>query len=32
VTMKTLSPVQTGPAGPPRAARRRLRIGAWAKG
>lgn len=32
VTMKTLSPVQTGAAGPPRSARRRLRIGAWAKG
>ena len=32
VTMKTLSPVQTGASGPPRAARRRLRIGAWAKG
>lgn len=32
VTMKTLSPVQTGAAGAPRSARRRLRIGAWAKG
>jgi hypothetical protein len=32
VTMKTLSPVQTGAPGPPRVARRRSRIGAQARG